>query len=192
MSKIRIDQLAEMVLKESRGQFGDESEADLRWLLERDNWRKIAGLRTGALVARAKGQSGYEQVLAGWKDFFDAVRVGDDNPLSEFFALATDEGDEVEEYGFGKYISGLDALYEFGLINRKPASLWAQRRYVEAFSRTQEHHLLLGIGAAIPSFDGHRFPAYGWNNDGRFVIFGSLRTTYTPGCHFLLRKENVA
>src|SRR3989339_1029161 len=99
-----------------------------------------------------------------WGRFFGRLCIWDSNFNSFNFQLGDDPGDEAEEYQFGNLISGQEAITEFLRLGHKPASLWAQGRYIVANPQKND---LAGIGS---QWQRRRdavacYPIYGWLGD---------------------------
>jgi len=196
MSRISKGQIAELILKDQRGELGEGSLEDLNWLFDRggQNWRVvITGPLSGALVTTQKDEGTADparvQVVSEWLEFFGHLRIWDSDFNENNYPLGEDPSDGAEEFSFNQVVSGHEVLAEFGCIKRQGASLWAQGRYIKAHPEAQKEHPLLGIGAQWQDRHGYvYFPIFDWDDGRPNVSLCSLDDKYDPSCRFLLRK----
>jgi hypothetical protein len=113
------------------------------------------------------------------------------------FPLGVDKGEEVQEYSFGRIVTGREALAKFALIKREPVSLGAQGRYLLAHPEAPKRHPLVGIGATWKDTLGNVFfPVYYVSNDQLCVWLSTMDDKFRPFdddhkplYRFLIRKE---
>lgn len=125
-----------------------------------------------------------------WQSLFGHLWICNSDFNESNFPLGADPGDEAEEFGFDRLVTGHGAIREFERIKRRPASLWAQSRYTKTNPGAQKVHTLVGIGARWLDRHGDVWlPVFDWSDDKPKVVLGLLADNVAPRCRFLLSKE---
>jgi len=134
-------------------------------------------------------QEQLQEIISDWQKFFGHLYVWDSNFNETNFPLGVDPGDEAEEFGFDRLVTGHEAVAEFERMGREEASLWAQGRYIKANPQAQKDHPLLGTGARWQCWGRIWFPIFLHGANGLFVDLDSLDGRFYPDDRFLLRKK---
>lgn len=193
MVAIEIPQFAEFVSAVARQLPRDiDSALAQRWIDDQGNL--AAALRNALCQATQVGTAVVAPTTTTeWQKFFGHLRVWDSDFNETHYPLGTDPGDEAEELGLDRLVSGHEAVAElFKRLKKKRegASLWAQGRYIKAHPEAQKKHPLLGIGAQWQGrFGDVWFPVFSWYGDKPSVNLNTLDNKYDTNYRFLVRQD---
>lgn len=144
-----------------------------------------------AMVARNATPATLQAAVSEWQKLFGHLAIWDGNFNEKNFPLV-DDGDEAEEVGLDKLVTGHQALEEFTRMKREGASLGAQGRYIKAHPKAQKEHPLLGIGARWQHGGFVWFPIFDSDDLRPNVRLGTQGPECDARCRFLLRKAKRA